>query len=78
MCLTRFSLVEASRHGYIEMTKEGYRFTHAKLKSAFQSILHGEEEKYLIYKIIGEVFLAQNTCESVFIIDPFEFIFELE
>lgn len=66
MRLTRSSLDEALRHGYLEMTKEGYRFTHAELKSAFQSTLHGEQEKRLAYKIIGDVFLAQNTSESVF------------
>jgi predicted ATPase len=54
---------DASAEGFIEKTKEGYQFTHDKLRASFQSFVERSEKNKLHY-LIGSQYVSYNQDED--------------
>lgn len=56
-------LQKAVEGGFLAKTKEGYKFTHDKLQSMFQSMIDDDQQEEL-HLLIGEMFLSKNGDQS--------------
>lgn len=56
-------LQKAVEGGFLAKTKEGFKFTHDKLQSMFQSMIV-DDQKAELHLLIGEMFLSKNGDQS--------------